>query len=104
MEIITKLQIGIKAYYDGEVYDYETGNLIEEEVINLGLTLEEYNLCLQWLGHYSDYHQNDTVIYGCDCGCGGDSMDIEDVDYMEEFALGEMQKIEDILGEPPLGY
>ena len=30
------LQIGLTAYYDGELYDEETGNLIPENVSKLG--------------------------------------------------------------------
>ena len=65
---LSKLQIGLTAYYDGELYDEETGNLIPEAVTQLGLTLDDIDLCMRWLGAYQDYHANDTVRYGCDCG------------------------------------
>ena len=99
-EQLSKLQIGIKAYYEGDVYDEETGKLIHEEVFKLGLTLEEYDLCIRWLGNYEDLHRNDTVIYGCDCGCGGDSVDWDDDLEMCEFAEKEMERIEGLLGTP----
>ena len=62
------VQIGLTAYYDGELYDEETGTLIPENVSKLGLSLDDIELCMQWLGAYQDYHANDTVRYGCDCG------------------------------------
>ena len=47
--ILSKLQIGLTAYYEGDMYDEETGNLIPEAVTQLGLTLEEFDLCISWL-------------------------------------------------------
>ena len=99
---LSKLQIGLTAYYDGELYDEETGNLIPENVSKLGLSLDDIDLCMQWLGAYQDYHANDTVRYGCDCG--GDSLDWEYEDEMEAQALEEMDRIEKLLGTPPEEY
>ena len=104
MEQKTKLQIGLEAYYEGGMYDEETGNLRHESVYEIGLTLEEYNLCIAWLGAYQDYHRNDTVLYGCDCRCGGDSLDWDSEDELETQALEEMERIEKILGEPTADY
>ena len=101
---LSKLQIGLTAYYDGELYDEETGNLIPENVSKLGLSLDDIDLCMRWLGAYQDYHANDTVRYGCDCGCGGDSLDWEYEDEMESQALEEMDRIEKLLGTPPEEY
>ena len=50
------LQIGLTAYYNGELYDEETGTLIPENVSKLGLTLGEIDLCMQWLEAYNDYN------------------------------------------------
>ena len=102
--VLSKLQIGLTAYYEGDMYDEETGNLIPEAVTQLGLTLDEFDLCIRWLGAYQDYHANDTVLYGCDCGCGGDSLDLDYEDEMEAQALEEMDKIEKLLGTPPEEY
>ena len=102
--VLSKLQIGLTAYYEGDVYDEETGNLIPEAVTQLGLTLDEFDLCICWLGAYQDYHANDTVRYCCDCGCGGDSLDWEYEYEMEEQALEEMVRIEKLLGTPPEEY
>lgn len=104
MEQKTKLQIGLEAYYEGDLYDEETGNLIPEAVLELGLTLDEFDLCICWLEAYQDCHDNDTVIYGCDCGCGGDSLDWDYEEEKEALALEEMDKIEKLLGTPPKGY
>ena len=104
MEQKTKLQIGLEAYYEGGMYDEETGNLRQEAVFDLGLTLEEYNLCIAWLGAYQDYHRNDTVLYGCDCGCGGSNLDLDYEGELETQALEEMERIENILGEPTADY
>ncbi len=101
---LSKLQIGLTAYYDGELYDEETGTLIPENVSKLGLSLDDIDLCMQWLGAYLDYHANDTVRYGCDCGCGGDSLDWDYEDEMEAQALEEMDRIEKLLGIPPEEY
>ena len=46
MEQKTKLQIGLAAYYEGDMYDEETGNLRHESVYEIELTLEEYDLCI----------------------------------------------------------
>lgn len=51
---LSKLQIGLTAYYDGELYDEETGNLIPENVSKLGLSLDDIDLCMRWLGAYQD--------------------------------------------------
>ena len=96
---LSKLQIGLTAYYEGDMYDEETGNLIPEAVTQLGLTLDEFDLCIRWLGAYQDYHANDTVRYGCDCGCGGSNLDYEE--EKEALALEEMDRIEKLLGTPP---
>ncbi len=102
--VLSKLEIGLTAYYEGDMYDEETGNLIPEAVTQLGLTLDEFDLCIRWLGAYQDYHANDTVRYGCDCGCGGDSLDWDYEDEMEAQALEEMDRIEKLLGTPPEEY
>ena len=44
------------------------------------------------------------VRYGCDCGCGGDSLDWDYEGEMEAQALEEMDKIEKLLGTPPEEY
>jgi hypothetical protein len=98
------LQIGLTAYYDGELYDEETGTLIPENVSKLGLSLDDIDSCMQWLGAYQDYHANDTVRYGCDCGCGGDTLDWDYEDKMKAQALEEMNRIEKLLGTPPEEY
>ena len=99
MEQKTKLQIGLEAYYEGDMYDEETGNLRHESVYELGLTLEEYNLCIAWLGAYQDYHRNDTVLYGCDCGCGGGSLDWEIADQLTEGAVNLLIKARELREE-----
>ena len=104
MEQKTKLQIGLEAYYEGDMYDEETGNLRHESVYDLGLTLEEYNMCVTWLEAYQDYHRNDTVICGCDCGCGGVSLDWDYEEEKEALAIKEMDRIEKLLGTPPEEY
>ena len=43
---LSKLQVGLTAYYEGDLYDEETGNLIPEAVTQLGLTLDEFDLCI----------------------------------------------------------
>ena len=99
--IESKLQIGYRAYYEGSVED-DNGEVIQEKVTALGLTLEEYQLCKDWYYLYSDLHRNDSVRYGCDCGCGGDSLDLEyeaEQDYRIE---KRMKKIEEQLGEAPI--
>ena len=98
------LQIGLTAYYDGELYDEETGNLIPANVSKLGLSLDDIDLCMQWLEAYQDYHANDTVRYGCDCGCGGDTLDWDYEDKMKAQTLEEMNRIEKLLGTPPEKY
>ena len=40
---LSKLQVGLTAYYEGDMYDEETGDLIPEAVTQLGLTLEEFD-------------------------------------------------------------
>lgn len=101
MEELSKLQLGIQSYYDGSFED-DNGAIIEQLVIDGGLTMEEYNLCIQWLSAYNDFHMYDTVIFGCDCGCGGDSMDTIAVEKMEVAALENMKNIQLKLGAPPL--
>ena len=99
--IESKLQIGYRAYYESSVED-DNGEVIQEKVTALGLTLEEYQLCKDWYYLYSDLHRNDSVRYGCDCGCGGDSLDLEyeaEQDYRIE---KRMKKIEAQLGEAPV--
>lgn len=98
------LQIGLTAHYDGELYDEETGNLIPENVSKLGLSSDDIDLCMQWLEAYQDYYANDTVRYGCDCGCGGDTLDWDYEDKMKAQALEEMNRIEKLLGTPPEEY
>ena len=101
---LSKLQTGLTAYYNDELYDEETGTIIPENVSKLGLSLDDIYLCMQWLKAYQDYHANDTVRYGCDCGCGGDSLDWDYEDEMEAQALDEMDRIEKLLGIPPEEY
>ena len=95
---LSKLQIGLTAYYDGELYDEETGNLIPENVSKLGLSLDDIDLCMRWLGAYQDYHANDTVRYGCDCGCGGSNLDLDYEGELDDKILKRMKSIEKILG------
>lgn len=102
--VLSKLEIGLTAYYEGGMYDEETGNLIPEAVTELGLTLDEFDLCIRWLEAYQDYHANDTVRYGCDCGCGGSSLDWDYEEEKEALALEEMDRIEKLLGTPPEEY
>ena len=99
----SKLQIGYRAYYEGSVED-DNGDVVPEKVIALGLTLGEYQLCKDWYYLHSELHRNDTVLYGCECGCGGDSMDLDWEDEEDDRILKEMQDIEDRLGEVPSMY
>ena len=99
----SKLQIGYRAYYESSVED-DNGETIPSKVLELGLTLEEYELCKQWYYLHSDLTRNDTVRYGCDCGCGGDSLDWDYEDEMEAQALDEMDRVEKLLGTPPEEY
>ena len=100
-KVESKLQIGYQAYYESSVED-DNGEVIQEKVTALGLTLEEYQLCKDWYYLYRALNRNDSVIYGCDCGCGGDSLDLEyeaEQDYRIE---KRMKKIEAQLGEAPV--
>lgn len=97
----SKLQIGYRAYYEGSVED-DNGEVIPEKVIALGLTLAEYQLCKDWYYLYSELHRNDSVQYGCDCGCGGDSLDLDWEGEEDDRISKEMQDIEEILGEASL--
>lgn len=99
-EVLTKLQIGIKGYYDGDFED-DDGRDIESAIIASGLTLAEYQLCKDYVSAHQDYHAYDTVNYGCDCGCGGDSMDLDEVEEMENSAIKRMNEIANQLGLPP---
>ena len=99
--IESKLQIGYQAYYEGSVED-DNGEVIQEKVTALGLTLEEYQLCIDWYDLYSDLHRNDSVRYGCDCGCGGDSLDLEYEAEQDEYIEKRMKEIEEQLGEAPI--
>lgn len=99
--IESKLQIGYQAFYEGSVED-GNGEVIQEKVTALGLTLEEYQLCKDWYYLYSDLHRNDTVRYGCDCGCGGDSLDFEYEAEKYEYIEKCMKEIEEQLGEAPI--
>ena len=91
---LSKLQIGLTAYYDGELYDEETGNLIPENVSKLGLSLDDIDLCMQWLEAYQDYHANDTVRYGC----GVSNLDLDYEGELDDKILKRMKSIEKILG------
>ena len=99
--IESKLQIGYQAYYEGSVED-DNGEVMPEKVLALGLTLEEYQLCKDWYYLYSDLHRNDSVRYGCDCGCGGDSLDLEYEAEQDEHIEKRMKEIEDQLGDAPV--
>ena len=99
--IESKLQIGYQAYYEGSVED-DNGEVIQEKVTALGLTLEEYQLCKDWYYLYRDLHRNDSVRYGCDCGCGGDSLDLEYEAEQDEYIEKRMKEIEEQLGEAPV--
>ena len=99
--IKSKLQSGYRAYYEGTVED-DNGDVIPEKVTALGLTLEEYQLCKDWYYLYSDLHRNDSVRYGCDCGCGGDSLDFEYEAEQDEYIEKRMKEIEEQLGEAPI--
>ena len=101
---LSKLQVGLTAYYEGDMYDEETGNLIPENVSKLGLSSDDIDLCMQWLEACQDYHANDTVRYGCDCECGGESLDWDYEEEKEALALEEMDRIEKLLGTPPEEY
>lgn len=100
-KVESKLQIGYRAYYEGSVED-DNGEVIPEKVAALGLTLEEYQLCKDWYDLYSDLHRNDTVIYGCDCGCGDSSLDLEYEAEQDEYIEKHMKEIEAQLGEAPI--
>lgn len=103
LEVKSKLQIGIAAYYEGSVED-DNGQTVLDKILNLGLTLEEYELCKEWIYSYNDYHANDTVRYGCNCGCGGDSLNFEYEAQREDNAAKEMYRIEVLLGSPSEEY
>ena len=92
--VLSKLQVGLTAYYEGDIYDEETGNLIPEAVTQIGLTLEEFDLCIRWLGAYQDYHANDTVLYGC----GVSNLDLDYEGELDDKILKRMKSIEKILG------
>ena len=96
----SKLQIGYRAYYESSVED-DNGETIPSKVLELGLTLEEYELCKQWYYLHSDLTRNDSVRYGCDCGCGGDSLDLDYEDKRDKEIREEMYLIEKRLGEAP---
>lgn len=99
--IESRLQIGYQAYNEGSVED-DNGEVIPEKVLALDLTLEEYQLCKDWYYLYSDLHRNDSVRYGCDCGCGGDSLDFEYEAEQDEHIEKRMKEIEEQLGEAPI--
>ena len=99
-KVESKLQIGYQAFYVGSVED-DNGDVIPERVLVLGLTLEEYQLCKEWYYLHSDLHRNDTVLYGCECGCGGDSLDFEYEAEQDEIIEKRMQEIEEQLGDAP---
>ena len=100
-KVESKLQIGYQAFYEGSAED-GNGEVIQEKVTALGLTLEEYQLCKDWYYLYSDLHRNDSVRYGCDCGCGGDSLDFEYEVEQDEYIEKRMKEIEEQLGEAPI--
>lgn len=101
MSDISKLQKGLQAYYEqGYTYDYtEAGVFIIGDLSKIGLTEEEFLMCLRYDELYGELHENDTVIAGCDCGCGGDSIDWEQEDDRCESILEAMQEIENVLGK-----
>ena len=100
-KVESKLQIGYQAFYEGTVED-DNGEVIQEKVTALGLTLEEYQLCKDWYYLYNDLHRNDTVLYGCDCGCGGSNLDFEYEAEQDEYIEKRMLEIEEQLGEAPI--
>ena len=94
----SKLEVGVTAYYTGLVED-DYGDTITEKVEELGLTLEEYQLCKDWSYLHFELHRNDTVMYGCDCGCGGDYLDLDEEDERDREIEKEMVLIEEKLGK-----
>ena len=100
-KVESKLQIGYQAYYESSVED-DHGEVIQEKVTALGLTLEEYQLCIDWYDLYSDLHRNDSVRYGCDCGCGGSDLDFEHEAEQDHHIEKRMKEIEEQLGEAPI--
>lgn len=99
----SKLQIGYKAYWESSVED-DNGEVILDKVLALGLTLKEYELCKEWYYLYSDLTRNDSVMYGCECGCGGDSLDYDYEVERDAEIQEEMSTIEALLGEAPDMY
>ncbi len=92
----SKLQIGYRAYYESSVED-DNGETTPSKVLELGLTLEEYELCKQWCYLHSDLTRNDSVRYGCDCGCGGSDLDLDYEGELDDSILKRMKSIEKIL-------
>ena len=99
--IESKLQIGYRAYYEGSVED-DNGEVIQQKVTALGLTLEEYQLCKDWYYLYKDLHRNSSVGYGCGCGCGGSDLDLEYEAEQDEYIEKRMKEIEEQLGVAPI--
>ena len=92
----SKLHIGYRAYYESSVED-DNGETIPSKVLELGLTLEEYELCKQWYYLHSDLTRNDSVRYGCACGCGGSNLDLDYEGELDDKILKRMKSIEKIL-------
>lgn len=46
------------------------------------LSVEDHNKYVRFVEIQEELNRNDSVRYGCDCGCGGDSLDY---DYETEY-------------------
>lgn len=61
---------------------------------------EEYNLYVELAELQRAYHRNDTVIFGCDCGCGGDFLDYEYEENYDKEIESQIKDIESKLNQP----
>lgn len=74
-------------------------NELLEKLEGLNLSEEDYNLWVQLKDSENSLQRNDTVKYGCDCGCGGDSLDwYYEEDYDAQLTK-DIEEIEKVLSE-----
>ncbi|KOC58572.1 hypothetical protein WH47_09466 [Habropoda laboriosa] len=58
------------------------GNLLAELSIK-NLTIQDWNDYIKMVESNYELKRNDTILYGCDCGCGGEYLDFEEEELID---------------------
>lgn len=92
------IQMNDDGEYDENI-EIQNSNIerIKSILIDNNLTIEDYNKLAMIKDLTYELGRNDTVNCGCDCGCGGDSLDWDEEFRLDEDYREQIQELEECL-------